>query len=85
MTHQGVRDLDNPPRTHSNRSGGGQVNVGSTERAFSTLGGAALAGFGLARGDIVGLCLAALGGSLVYRGMTGHCSAYTALGVNTAR
>jgi uncharacterized membrane protein len=80
MTHQGVRDLDNPIRP-----GRPRVNVGPNERAASTLGGAILAGLGLGSGNLSGLILAALGGALVYRGLTGHCSAYAAAGVNTAR
>jgi uncharacterized membrane protein len=80
MTHQGVRDLDNPIRP---RSSG--VNVGPEERAASTVGGAVLAGIGLGRGGLVGLLFAAAGGALAYRGVTGHCSAYAAAGINTAR
>jgi uncharacterized membrane protein len=75
---QGVRDLDRPVRSPS------RVNVGPNERAASTLGGALLAGFGAGRGGLLGLLVAAAGGALVYRGMTGHCSAYAAAGVNTA-
>lgn len=79
MTHQGVRDLDRPmPET------GPGVNVGPAERDFSKLGGAVLTGFGLAHGGILGLALAAIGGSLIYRGVTGHCSAYSAAGIDTA-
>jgi uncharacterized membrane protein len=82
MTHQGVRDLDNPIRP-GRRAGG--VNVGPDERAASALGGAVLAGFGLARGDLCGLLLAAAGGALAYRGVTGHCAGYAAAGIDTAR
>jgi len=60
------------------------INVGDTERLLSLLGGAALGLFGLSRRSLGGLGLAAAGGSLIYRGITGHCSAYQALGVNTA-
>jgi uncharacterized membrane protein len=62
----------------------GHVNVGDAERMLSALGGGALAIYGLTRGSLGGLFLAGLGGSLVYRGMTGHCSAYCALGISTA-
>ena len=79
MTRQGVRDLDRPARPPS------RVNVGPNERAASTMGGALLAGLGMGRGGLLGLLLAAAGGALVYRGMTGHCSTYAAAGVNTAR
>ena len=81
MTHQGVRDLDHPFRPTNSPT---CVNVGSGERVASTLGGAVLAGLGVARGGVSGLALAALGGALVYRGSTGHCSAYSAMGVSTA-
>jgi uncharacterized membrane protein len=60
------------------------VNVGDQERLLSALGGAVLAGYGLLRGTLGGLGLAAAGGALVYRGLSGHCSLYAALGVNTA-
>jgi uncharacterized membrane protein len=59
------------------------VNVGSTERTWSTYGGAALLALGLAKGRLGGLGLAALGGALVYRGITGHCPMYSQLGKST--
>ena len=80
MTHQGVRDLDNPIRPKS-----AKVNVGSNERVFSTVSGALLAGLGVGKGGLCGLALAALGAGLIYRGQTGHCSLYAATGVNTNR
>jgi uncharacterized membrane protein len=60
------------------------INVGDTERLVSILGGAALGLFGLSRRSLGGLGLAAVGGSLIYRGMTGHCAGYQSLGVSTA-
>jgi len=78
LTHQGVRDLDNPTRPT-------RVNVGPSERAVSAVGGGLLAGFGLGQGSAAGLLLAAVGGALAYRGVTGHCSAYAAAGINTNR
>jgi hypothetical protein len=60
------------------------VNVGNPERLASTIAGGALAMFGLRRGSLAGLALAALGGALVYRGVTGRCMAYAALGINSA-
>ena len=67
------------------RSGGAdRVNVGETERWLSLIGGGALAVFGLTRGNLAGFGLAALGGALVYRGLTGHCPAYAAVGADTA-
>ena len=61
-----------------------RVNVGETERWLSVLGGGALAILGLSRESLPGLAVAAVGGSLVYRGLTGHCSLYRALGLDTA-
>jgi uncharacterized membrane protein len=61
-----------------------RVNVGDIERWASLLGGGALALFGLSRGSLGGLGLAALGGVLAYRGATGHCNVYGALGLSTA-
>jgi len=60
------------------------TNVGDKERIISVVAGAALALFGLRRFSMTGLSLAAMGGSLVYRGITGHCSMYQRLGMNTA-
>lgn len=59
-------------------------NVGDTERMASMVGGGALALYGLTRGTVGGTLLALFGGGLLYRGLTGHCSAYAALGISTA-
>lgn len=61
------------------------VNVGQTERTASTIGGAVLAGIGLTKGSLEGLLLIALGATLPYRGYSGHCAAYAAAGINTAK
>lgn len=61
------------------------VNVGSNERLISAIGGGALAIYGLTRGSFGGIVLGLVGGALVYRGVTGHCDTYEAMGVNTAR
>ena len=61
------------------------VNVGSLERWLSLAGGGLLAALGLRSRSLAGLGLAALGGSMVYRGVTGHCPLYGAMNVNTAR
>ena len=58
-------------------------NVGDTERLLSFLGGSALTVLGLSRRSVGGLTLAAVGGSLVFRGLTGHCSVYQTLGIDT--
>lgn len=67
---------------------GGGVNVGETERWASTIGGSALAVYGITQlirnGSWGGAVLALVGGSLVYRGASGHCAMYEAAGINTA-
>jgi uncharacterized membrane protein len=67
---------------------GADVNVGEIERWASAIGGGALAVYGvtrlLTRGSVGGAVLALVGGSLVYRGTTGHCNLYEAAGINTS-
>ncbi len=78
-------------RTNSNSSeneetkiSGSRKNLNDTERLISGIGGGALAIYGLSRADLIGVALAALGGGLVQRSTTGHCSIYSSLGINTA-
>ncbi len=61
------------------------ANVGQTERWISSIGGGALALYGLTRGSLGGIALALVGGALVHRGATGHCNLYEAAGINTAQ
>ncbi len=62
------------------------INVGQTERWVSMIGGVGLAIFGLTRESALGKAgLSALGGYLFYRGQTGHCAAYQALGIDTSK
>lgn len=58
-------------------------NVGSTERQMSLVAGAVLAGLGLSRGGLSGLAMMGMGGALAYRGATGYCSVYEALGIDS--
>jgi len=60
------------------------VNVGEDERTVSVAAGAILALLGLSRRSLPGLLVAGVGGALVYRGVTGRCHTYSALGINTA-
>ena len=60
------------------------VNVGDVERLVSMLGGAVIGLYGLRRLRLGGLVLAALGGALVYRGLSGRCQMYGALGIDRA-
>src|SRR5581483_1308973 len=60
-------------QTRARETGIERLNISETERWVSTLGGGALALYGLGRGSLPGLGLAAMGAALVYRGVTGHC------------
>jgi uncharacterized membrane protein len=71
-------------RFNGRRDGDASVNVAQSERVISTVAGGALALAGLKMRSLPGVLLAAVGGGLVYRGATGHCHAYEALGINTA-
>ena len=62
----------------------GDVNVARSEPIISAVAGGALAVAGLRMRSLPGLLMAAVGGGLIYRGVSGHCHAYDALGVNTA-
>lgn len=59
------------------------TNVSESERWASVIGGGTLVAFGLAKRDWTGMGLAAFGGGLLWRGATGHCDLYQALGINT--
>jgi uncharacterized membrane protein len=84
-----VTSLGRPNRNQvgTGKSTGGQVsphvNLGNAERQISLAAGAVAAVFGVARRDVPGLLLAALGAGLVYRGASGHCSVYDALGIDS--
>lgn len=75
--------------SEQSRPGQGQrrVNVGPAERKASMVGGAALAMSGLrslGKGKYLpGLAMIVAGGMFLYRGQTGHCSMYQAMGVDT--
>lgn len=60
-------------------------NVSQPERIASMLGGGALVAYGLQKKSWGGVALAAIGGTLAYRGATGHCPMYHTLGINTAK
>ena len=61
------------------------VNVGNVERWLSMLGGGMLAVYALKRRDRAAGVAALAGAELLYRGATGHCHFYDAMGVSTAR
>jgi uncharacterized membrane protein len=59
-------------------------NVGEPERWISVVAGSALAAYGLKMRSLGGLVLSAVGGALVWRGATGHCMVYEAMGITSA-
>ena len=60
------------------------TNVGAAERAVSAIAGGALVAYGIKNGGIGGTLAGLLGGAMLYRGTTGHCHAYEAMGVDTS-
>jgi len=61
-----------------------ETNVAHVERWLSVVAGSALAAYGLKRRSVPGFLVSGLGAVLVWRGATGRCPAYAALGVSTA-
>lgn len=59
-------------------------NISEDERLLSLLAGGVCAGIGVAKRGWIGLGFAAIGGSLIYRAVTGHCYTYEALGIDNA-
>src|SRR5436309_10564985 len=60
------------------------INVALPERLISIAAGGLLIAWGIRKRSALSLAGAAAGGDLIYRGLTGHCHLYGALGVNTA-
>lgn len=60
-----------------------QTNVGRGERVASILAGSALGLWGVGRRDWVGTGLALVGAAMLYRGASGRCTVYDALGIDT--
>lgn len=60
------------------------TNVGTIERVVSAIGGGALLGYAIKSRSKGGILLGLIGAGLLYRGSTGQCEAYRALGINTA-
>src|SRR5688572_7515333 len=71
------------PASRPRRSG--EVNVGKGERVLSAALGTLLAARGLRRRSLPGALIAAVGGSLLYRGVTGRCGLYGKLGFSSNR
>lgn len=81
--HGGSQPMSISPAGPTARRADNQ-NVSAFERMLSLAGGSGLLAYGLSRRNLPGLALAAVGGGLVYRGLSGFCSLYHALGINTA-
>jgi len=64
-------------------AGSSRINISRTERWLSTIAGGALAAYALKRRGSPGGMAAVAGAALLYRGATGHCDVYQALGVAT--
>jgi uncharacterized membrane protein len=84
MTTQLAPSAGSSSAQASQEGNGAAINVSAPERLLSALGGGALVLYGLRRAGLPGAALAALGGALVHRGVTGHSMTYGALGVSTA-
>ena len=78
FTHE-LRDYADIGMPRSSR-----VNVGNVERWLSMVAGGALAAYALRRRSVSGGAAALAGAALLYRGATGHCDFYQALGINRA-
>jgi uncharacterized membrane protein len=59
-----------------------RVNLGKVERWLSMVAGGALAAYAFRRREVPGGAAAIAGAALLYRGATGHCDVYQALGIN---
>lgn len=79
-----TRYMPHPHRVVTGSAQAHRTNVAYYERLASVVGGPLLALYGLSRGTPAGLALAAAGGVMLYRGVTGHSHVYQALGVSTA-
>jgi hypothetical protein len=73
-----------PVSAGTRQSCGREVNVGDTERSLSAIAGGGLLLVGLSRLSLTSLLGIAVGGALLYRGLTGHCRVYEALEMTTA-
>lgn len=81
---QGNRAASRRERRRLQREGQiSRVNVGRGERLLSTVLGGLLAVYGLKRRGRRGYGMALVGAEMLYRGTTGHCKTYSALGIST--
>lgn len=81
VTFEDRNEHEQSANEHSND---GATNVGKIERIASAVGGGALIGYAFKNQSRSGILLGLLGAGLLYRGASGQCEAYRALGINTA-
>jgi len=74
------KSFSHPQRQSSSSTCCTTENVSRNEQWASLIGGGAVFLYGLRRGSWLGMLA---GGSLLYRGWTGHCMIYDQLGINT--
>lgn len=61
-----------------------ETNISNNERIASTVAGGALVAYGVKQGGVLGVAASLIGGGLLLRGTTGHCSVYKALDIDTS-
>ncbi len=76
--------FEGQPWDRSGEASAVDVNVSRAERWLSMVAGGALAAYGLKRRSTPGGAAALAGAVLLYRGATGRCNVYHALGINRA-
>lgn len=79
----GAERTEQPRRRRRWRVDTGAVNVSRNERLLSSVAGGVMTAWGLRRRGTAGYGLALVGAELLYRGVTGHCHTYAALGIDT--
>jgi uncharacterized membrane protein len=82
--HNEFAGMRSPIQTAANRENMSNVNVGTTERYLSILGGLGMMYAAMRRRDWRSFAMAFAGSEMIYRGATGHCYVYDKLGVSTA-
>ena len=83
LNRSALPQTNRSPRGLSKSRVSPRVNVGKVERQLSLAAGIGSVAIGVARRDVPGLVIAAIGAGLLYRGASGHCSVYDALGVDS--
>ena len=84
FTEHATRAVVEEARRSDEAGGYAGVNVAPSERIVSLAGGLAATALGLKQQTLGGLALAVAGGYLAYRGLSGYCPAYDALGLDSA-